>query len=143
MKPEPKRVKSNQLKPIEPMKWYVQAFQKYADFNGSAGRSEYWYFVLINALMILGINIPELFFGTYGILGTIYAFGTIIPALAVPVRRLHDTGRSGWTILLSLIPLIGGVIVLIFLLQDSQAGENQYGGGQKKAWRVSEILWEK
>lgn len=114
------------------MNWYVQVFQKYADFNGRSRRSEFWYFTLINALVIVGIILIELIFGTYGLLGALYAFGTIVPALAVTVRRLHDTGRSGWSILLCLIPVIGGIILLIFLLQDSQYGENQYGRWPKE-----------
>lgn len=114
------------------MNWYVQAFQKYADFNSRSRRSEFWYFTLVNALVIVGIIFIELFFGTDGILGAFYAFGTIVPALAVTIRRLHDTGRSGWTLLLGLIPVIGGVIVLIFLIQDSQGGENRYGGWTKE-----------
>lgn len=118
------------------MNWYVQAFQRYADFNGRSGRSEYWYFVLINTLVIFGIILIELVFGTNGILGVIYAFGTIVPALAVTVRRLHDTGRSGWNMLLGLIPIVGGVIVLIFLLQDSQVGENRYGGWPKEGMEI-------
>lgn len=114
------------------MNWYVQAFQKYADFNGRSRRSEYWYFVLINTLIVWGIIIIEFVLKTYGILTALYAIGTIVPAFAVTVRRLHDTGRSGWNILLGLIPIVGGVIVLIFLLEDSQVGENRYGAAKRR-----------
>ena len=114
------------------MNWYVQAFQKYADFNGRSRRSEYWYFVLINTLIIWGIILIEFALGTYGILAALYSLGVIVPAFAVTVRRLHDTGRSGWSILLGLIPVIGGIILLIFLLQDSQPGENQFGEWTKE-----------
>lgn len=118
------------------MNWYVQAFQKYAEFNGRSTRGEFWYFLLIHALVILGIILIELVFGTYGILGGLYAIGAIVPSFAVTVRRLHDTGRSGWSILLVLIPVIGSVILLIFLLQDSQYGENQYGKSPKEGMEV-------
>jgi uncharacterized membrane protein YhaH (DUF805 family) len=110
------------------MNWYVQAFRKYSEFNGRASRSEYWYFVLINALVIMGFILLDLLFTSYGILSIVYCVAAIIPAFAVTVRRLHDTNRSGWNILLGLIPIIGGIIVLVFLLQESSFGENRYGG---------------
>lgn len=119
-----------------PMNWYVQAFQKYAEFNGRSTRSEYGYFILLHALVIMGIILIELVFGTNGILGALYALGAIVPSFAVAVRRLHETGRSGWSILLVLIPVIGAVILLIFLLQRSQYGENRYEGWVKEGERV-------
>lgn len=68
-----------------------------------------------------------------GILGTLYMLAVLLPGIAVGVRRLHDTGRSGWWLLISLVPLIGAIILLVFLVQDSQPGENQYGPNPKLA----------
>lgn len=93
---------------------------QYAGFSGRARRSEYWYWVLFTLLWcwipLLNILLGLIFF---------------IPGLAVAVRRLHDTGRSGWWILISLIPIIGGIVLLIFYCTDSQIGENDYGPNPK------------
>lgn len=103
-------------------------FGKYATFSGRARRSEYWYFVLFNFIigLVLGM-IPVLGW----ILGIIYSLATILPSLAVAARRLHDSGKSGWLLLLLLIPLIGGIIIFIFTLLDSEKGDNQYGPSTK------------
>ena len=91
-------------------------FQHYADFNGRARRQEYWYIVLWNVIFMA---VP--------FVDIIWAVATIIPGLAVSVRRLHDTGRSGAWLLLGLIPVVGFIVILIFTLEDSQPGANQYG----------------
>ena len=101
------------------MNYYIQVLSKYAEFNGRARRSEYWYFALINILITVVIYLVDFSIGAFGALGIIYALGLLIPSLAVAVRRLHDTGRSGWTILLALIPIVGVIILLIFMVQDS------------------------
>lgn len=102
-------------------------FQKYADFNGRSRRSEYWFFSLFNALIELALTITVVL----SILSTIYSLVVLIPGLAVLVRRLHDTGRSGWWILICLIPLIGSIILLVFLCQDSQKEANNWGESPK------------
>ena len=109
------------------MNYYTQVLSRYAEFNGRARRSEYWNFVFINIVITAAIAIVDLILGSFGALGIIYSLGILIPGLAVAVRRLHDTGRSGWTLLLVLIPFIGAIILLIFMAQDSVAGENEYG----------------
>ena len=109
------------------MNWYTQVLSKYAEFNGRARRSEYWYFVLINFFITLAIYTVDFMVGLSGALGIIYSLGVLIPGLAVAVRRLHDTGRSGWTLLLALIPFIGAIILLVFMAQDSVSVENEYG----------------
>lgn len=91
-------------------------FQHFSDFNGRARRQEYWYIVLWNVIFMA---IPFVDF--------IWAVVTIIPGLAVSVRRLHDTGRSGAWLLLGLIPVVGFIVILIFTIEDSQPGTNQYG----------------
>lgn len=105
----------------------------YANFNGRASRSEYWYFCLFTA--IVGF-VAEIFAGIVGaIAGELIALviqlgislSLTLPSLAVGARRLHDTGRSGAYLLLGLIPLIGGIILIVFFCQESQPHENQYG----------------
>lgn len=109
------------------MNWYIQVLNKYAEFNGRARRSEYWYFVLFNILISALIFLISLLIGLWGILSLLYSIAVFIPGIAVSVRRLHDTGRSGWNLLLAFIPIIGAVILLVFFFQDSVAGENEYG----------------
>jgi len=121
------------------MNWYLTVLKKYADFNGRARRTEYWMFVLFNFLAMIALAILAVVLGsisqTLGTIGyllyVLYALAVIVPSLAVTVRRLHDTGKSGWFILLNLIPLVGPLIVLIFLVTDSQPGANQYGPNPK------------
>ena len=105
---------------------------KYADFNGRARRSEYWFFALAYFGAAVVASIPELALGSgTSILGSLVLIAGILPSLAVSVRRLHDTGRSGWFYLVSFIPLVGGIILLVFVVQDSQPAPNQWGHSPK------------
>lgn len=105
---------------------------KYADFSGRARRSEYWYFMLAYGLVILVASIPEAALGSgTSILAGLVMIAGILPGLAVSIRRLHDTGRSGWFYLVSLIPFVGGLIMLVFMVQDSQPGLNAWGASPK------------
>ena len=119
------------------MNWYLLALKKYADFKGRSRRSEYWYFVLFNILavmaiaMISGILSSIIGDAAFG-LTAIYYIGIIIPSLAVAVRRLHDTGRSGWWYLIGLIPIIGGIVLIVFFCEDSKPGSNQWGPNPKE-----------
>ena len=109
-------------------------FYKYADFSGRARRSEYWYFVLFNFLVSLVISgLGGMIFRTWLVnaLSGLYSLCVIVPALAVLVRRLHDTGKSGWFALFVLIPAVGALIEIYFLVQDSQPGNNLYGPNPK------------
>lgn len=103
---------------------------KYVDFNGRARRSEYWYFVLFNLLVnfVVGIvvNLTGLTFLSY-----VVSLALLLPGLGVCVRRLHDIGKGWAWILLALIPLVGGIILIVFYCQDSQPGDNQYGPNPK------------
>lgn len=119
------------------MNTYLQVLKKYADFSGRASRKEYWVFALYNIMFIviamLLDNILGIAIGTagYGPLYGLYALATLIPGLAVAVRRLHDVGRSGWMVLIAFIPLIGAIWLLVLLATNSNPGENQYGEESK------------
>ena len=113
------------------IEWYLSVLKKYAEFNGRARRSEFWYFALMNFLIVIALNIIEMIIGTYGAISGLYSLAILIPSLAVGARRLHDTNKSGWLLLISLIPLIGAIILIIFFAQEGDSGENQYGANPK------------
>jgi uncharacterized membrane protein YhaH (DUF805 family) len=104
--------------------------QKYFDFSGRARRSEYWFFALFSFLVYLVAYVIGLAIGTQ-ILYYLVALGFLLPGLGVAVRRLHDTGKSGWWILIGIIPLIGAIVLLVFTVTDSDPGDNQYGPSPK------------
>ena len=103
---------------------------KYAEFEGRARRSEFWYFALFNFIVSVGLGMVDVFTGL-GFLSTVYGLAVIIPGIALGVRRLHDTGKSGWWLLVFLIPMVGWIILLVFYLQDSQLHANEYGPNPK------------
>lgn len=109
------------------MDWYLKVVKNYAVFQGRAQRKEYWMFVLINFIFTLILSVIENAIGLPFVLTTIYSLAILLPSLAVTVRRLHDTGRSGWWILISLVPFVGSIILIVFLCLESQSAENQYG----------------
>ncbi len=119
------------------MNWYLQVLKKYAVFTGRAQRAEFWYFVLFNLLISVALALIDVAIGTYseeygiGLLYGVYALAVLLPGIAVAVRRLHDTGRSGWWYLIGLIPLIGAIVLIVFWVQDSQPGANQHGPNPK------------
>jgi uncharacterized membrane protein YhaH (DUF805 family) len=113
------------------MNWYLQVLRKYVDFTGRARRTEYWMFFLFNLIISFALGIVEALFGGPGILGAIYGLAVLLPSLAVSVRRLHDTGRSGWWLLIGLVPLVGLVVLLVFAVQEGQPGDNAFGPNPK------------
>ena len=113
------------------MQYYITCMKKYATFDGRASRSEYWFFVLFNFIFSFAAQIVDGVLFGFTVLGAIYSLAMFIPSLAVTARRLHDTGRSGWMMLLSLIPLVGAIVVLVFLIQDSNAAGEKYGPSPK------------
>jgi uncharacterized membrane protein YhaH (DUF805 family) len=134
---------------IKIMNWYLKVLKQYADFNSRARRKEYWMFILFNAIfggiaMLLDNALGFAWGGvayaidqgdvilTPGPLYGIYALVLFIPGLAVLVRRLHDIGKSGWMVLIALIPVIGAIWLLVLLLTDSNPGENLYGANPKE-----------
>lgn len=115
------------------MNWYLEVLKKYAVFSGRARRKEYWMFLLFNLIIALVLGFVEGLVGGPGVIGMLYSLAVLIPSIAVSVRRLHDTDRSGWWLLIGLIPLIGAVVLLIFMVQDSKPVQNQYGANPKGA----------
>jgi uncharacterized membrane protein YhaH (DUF805 family) len=125
------------------MNWYFEPWKKFAKFSGRARRKEYWIFTFINAIIwmilyavliaFMGFSMDS-WSGSWGI-GSILIFLfyilTLIPTYAVMVRRLHDTGHSGWWFFINFVPFIGSFILLVFLFSDSQAGSNKYGDNPK------------
>ncbi len=120
------------------MNWYLQVLRKYADFAGRARRKEYWMFALFNFIFllvafgldnVLGTAIDEV---GYGLFYFLYVLAVLVPSLAVSVRRLHDVGKSGWMIFISLIPIIGGIWLFVLTVTDSIPGENEYGPNPKE-----------
>ncbi|MDB5778452.1 MAG: hypothetical protein JWP79_803 [Polaromonas sp.] len=115
------------------MNWFLIALKKYATFSGRAQRAEYWYYFLFYVLLVVSVSIVDAMTGSYssasgmGMLGMLLTVGLLIPSLAVGVRRLHDTGRSGWWLLLAFIPVVGAIVLLVFAVQDSSPGDNAYG----------------
>ena len=121
------------------MEWYIKVIKNYTEFEGRARRKEYWMFVLINFLIVMALQAVMIMLGPDSALGSfimglvgLYSLAVFIPSLAVGVRRLHDTGRSGWWLLISFVPIIGFIALIVFLVQNSQPGTNQYGENPKE-----------
>jgi uncharacterized membrane protein YhaH (DUF805 family) len=113
--------------------WYVDVLKKYATFSGRARRQEYWMFTLISVVISIVLMAVDAALGSMGAIGAVYSLAVLIPSLAVTVRRLHDTDRSGWWILIALIPLVGAIILLVFLASDSKPHDSAYGSNPKQA----------
>lgn len=120
------------------MDWMLMAWKKYADFSGRARRKEYWMFALgvfivaVVAGIIEGVlGMSGMVGGVYGPLTTLILLAALIPGLACQVRRFHDQDKSGWFVLLGLIPFLGGLIVLVFMCLEGTSGTNQYGPDPK------------
>ncbi len=117
------------------MNWYVEVLKKYAVFDGRARRSEYWYFFLFNFIAGFVLGLVDIGLAAVlgmGFLSGLYGLAVLIPGIAVSVRRLHDTNRSGWWLLIGLIPVIGALVLLFFMVQDSTPGKNQFGDNPKE-----------
>lgn len=115
------------------MKYYLAVLKNYVGFSGRASRKEYWMFVLFNVIFaivaiildnVLGLAMRDVGYGPiYGL----YLLATLLPGIAAGVRRLHDTGKSGWYFLVAFIPCVGGIILLVFMVGEGVAGPNEYG----------------
>lgn len=121
------------------MSWYLEVLKKYADFGGRARRKEYWLFTLFNVLISIVLTILDGFLGTmssesgFGLVSGLYSLAVLLPSLGVAVRRLHDTDHSGWWLFIALVPCVGAIVLLIFMVRDSTPGANEYGPNPKGA----------
>ncbi|MFV0541479.1 MAG: DUF805 domain-containing protein [Aestuariibaculum sp.] len=118
------------------MNWYLKVIKQYADFNGRARRQEYWMFVLFNIIFAVAAIILDMLIGVateggFGIFYILYVLFALLPGLAVTVRRLHDTGKSGWMLLLGLIPLVGPIWLFVLYVTEGDKGSNEYGPDPK------------
>jgi len=121
------------------MGWYLKVLNQWSDFNGRARRTEYWMFALYNIMFLIIAAILDNVLGLkfnsefpYGYLYLLYGLFVLIPGLAAAVRRLHDVSKSGWWYFIAVIPLIGGIWLLILLATDGTPGENEWGINPKE-----------
>ncbi|WP_300526801.1 DUF805 domain-containing protein [Maricaulis sp.] len=109
-------------------------FSNYVNFQGRARRSEYWFWVLftfIASVALTFLDMAMMGVESFGVFSPLFSLAVILPSIAVAVRRLHDSGKSGWWILIGLIPLVGFIVLIIFYVSDSAPGSNQYGPNPK------------
>jgi uncharacterized membrane protein YhaH (DUF805 family) len=111
--------------------WYLNCIRgHYADFEGRARRTEYWMFTLVNIIVAIVIAMIGRIIH-FEVLSTLYSLAVLLPGIAVGVRRLHDTGRSGWWWLILLIPLVGAIWLIVLFAIGGDQGSNQYGADPK------------
>ncbi|MFQ1877722.1 DUF805 domain-containing protein [Aeromonas veronii] len=116
------------------MNWYISVLKQYAVFSGRARRTEYWMFVLCNVIVMLLLGmVDKLIGGDNELISSIYSLAVLLPSLAVAARRLHDTDRSAWWLLLGLIPIIGTLVLIYFMVCNGQQGPNRFGDDPKAA----------
>ena len=113
------------------MEYFIGALKKYADFSGRARRKEYWMYVLFYLIFYIALTVVDASLGTF-LLAVIFSLALFVPSISIAARRLHDTGRTGWWQLIALIPLIGAIVLIVFLVQDSH-DDNEYGPNPKSA----------
>lgn len=113
------------------MKEYLAVLKNYATFSGRARRREYWMYTLVNSLIFAALWLTGMVADFMFIVAILYMLAVFVPGLAVTVRRLHDTSRSGWWFFINFVPFVGGVIVLVFMCLDSAEGDNKYGPNPK------------
>jgi uncharacterized membrane protein YhaH (DUF805 family) len=119
------------------MEWYLKVIKNYANFQGRARRKEYWMFFLFYLVTLIIAMVLDKVLGlasaTYGVgpIYGLYALAMILPSLAVGVRRLHDIDKSGWWMLIALVPFIGGLVLLVFSLMEGTSGSNRFGSDPK------------
>ncbi|MBW5481463.1 DUF805 domain-containing protein [Streptomyces bambusae] len=112
---------------------YLYVLRNYAVFSGRARRQEYWLFTLFNIIITAVLGTLDAVLGTSGLLTGLYVLAILVPALAVSVRRLHDTDRSAWWLLIGLIPLVGAIVLIVFAATEGSANPNRWGHNPKYA----------
>ena len=129
------------------MAWFILAWQRATDFSGRSRRKEYWFFTFFNVLAmfllaVIGGLFDWLFFGENHkapilfFLVFLYAIASMVPSLAITIRRLHDIGKSGWWYFIAFVPIVGGIILFVFTLLDSEPYANQWGLDPKASERI-------
>jgi len=120
------------------MEWATLPLKRYAEFTGRSRRKEYWMFGLLSLGNYIKASVLDriagmngMIFGTYGPITALVALGLLVPSLAVSIRRLHDSDRSGWWLLLGLVPMVGEIIVLVFMVLKGTRGANRFGANPK------------
>lgn len=115
------------------MNWYIKVIKQYIDFKGRARRKEYWMFVLFNAIFsIVAILIDRQIGLNFNVIDTLYSLFVLLPGLAVSVRRLHDIGKGGGWIFISLIPIIGWIWLIVLTATEGEHAENRFGADPKE-----------
>jgi uncharacterized membrane protein YhaH (DUF805 family) len=113
------------------MEWYLKVLNQYTDFQGRARRKEYWMFTLVSSGISVILMIVDYFIGIKiwdtGLLYLLYGLAVFIPTIAVGIRRLHDIGKSGWMMLVIIIPIAGFIWLIVLYATDSQKGTNDWG----------------
>jgi uncharacterized membrane protein YhaH (DUF805 family) len=121
---------------MQVMQWYLHVLRQYTVFTGRARRTEYWMFTLASVIIAIVLAVLDNLLGLSlipgtGVLGMLYSLAVLLPSIGVSVRRLHDTGRSGWWLLIGLIPLVGAIVLIVFLATPGAVGANSYGPDPK------------
>ena len=120
------------------MNWFLMALKNYVGFSGRSRRSEYWYFTLFYLVIAIVLSVLDgiVFGGSVDgngtpVLSGLFMLAMLLPSIAVGIRRLHDTDRSGWWLLMGLVPLVGFIVLIVFFVQDSKPGDNRFGPNPK------------
>ncbi len=122
------------------MEWYTMVWKKYAQFDGRSRRKEYWIFALFNAIvsivvyaaMLAAFAAGQRYIGMIlAVVCIVYGLAGLIPGIAVSIRRLHDTNKRGWWLLFALVPFVGGLVLLVFMVIEGDSGPNLYGPSPK------------
>lgn len=127
------------------MEHFITVLKKYAVFSGRASRAEFWYFYLFSLIFSVSLVVVDMIIDAAGgpaFLNSLFALAIFIPSIAVSVRRMHDIGKSGWNILLSLIPIVGPFLYLALLVRKGDEGENQYGPAATNSQPQSQVQTE-
>jgi len=107
--------------------WKTVITERYAQFEGRAGTGEFWWYTLTNILISVGFFVLSAISGIFTIFSLLFSLAVIIPGIAVSIRRLHDTDKSGWLLLIGLIPFVGFIILIVFFATAGTQGDNKYG----------------
>ncbi len=115
------------------MDWYTKVLKNYVGFSGRARRTEYWMFTLVNVIIGGVLNVLYNVTGSsiFYVLYVLYFLAVLLPSIAVGIRRLHDTNRTGWWLLIGLVPFIGAIVLIVFFVMEGNRGANQYGADPK------------